>query len=133
LSSARLLQELKAPDDKFLEPATRELGYRAIWYGEKSRNGAAILARDREPMETRRCLPGDPDDAHSRYIEAAIDGILIGCLYLPNGSRAPGPKFDYTLRWFDRLATHPAELLATGMPGVLADDFNVIPTELEIA
>jgi exodeoxyribonuclease III len=107
------LQELKAPDDKFPEPAIRELGYRAIWRGEKSRNGVAILARDREPMETRRGLPGDPDEARSRYIEAAIDGILIGC-------PAPGPKFDYKLRWFDRLATHAAELFATGIPAVFA-------------
>jgi len=126
------LQELKAPDDKFPEPAIRELGYRAIWHGEKSWNGVAILARDREPMETRRGLPGDPDDAHSRYIEAAVDGILIGCLYLPNGNPAPGPKFDYKLRWFDRLATHAAELLATGIPAVLAGDFNVMPTELDV-
>ena len=126
------LQELKAPDDKFPEPAIRELGYRAIWHGEKSWNGVAILARDREPMETRRGLPGDPDDAHSRYIEAAVDGILIGCLYLPNGNPAPGPKFDYKLRWFDRFATHAAELLATGIPAVLAGDFNVMPTELDV-
>jgi exodeoxyribonuclease III len=126
------LQELKAPDDKFPEPAIRELGYRAIWHGEKSWNGVAILARDREPMETRRGLPGDPDDAHSRYIEAAVDGILIGCLYLPNGNPAPGSRFDYKLRWFDRLATHAAELLATGIPAVLAGDFNVMPTELDV-
>ena len=126
------LQELKAPDDKFPEPEIRELGYRAIWHGEKSWNGVAILARDREPMETRRGLPGNPDDGHSRYIEAAVDGILIGCLYLPNGNPAPGPKFDYKLRWFDRLATHAAELLATGIPAVLAGDFNVMPTELDV-
>jgi exodeoxyribonuclease III len=126
------LQELKAPDDKFPEPAIRELGYRAVWHGEKSWNGVAILARDREPMETRRGLPGDPDDAHSRYIEAAVDGILIGCLYMPNGNPAPGPKFDYKLRWFDRLTRHAAELLATGIPAVLAGDFNVMPTELDV-
>jgi exodeoxyribonuclease III len=126
------LQELKAPDDKFPEPAIRDLGYRAIWHGEKSWNGVAILARDREPMETRRGLPGDPDDVHSRYIEAAVDGILIGCLYVPNGNPAPGPKFDYKLRWFDRLATHAAGLLATGIPAVLVGDFNVMPTELDV-
>jgi exodeoxyribonuclease-3 len=107
------LQELKAPDDKFPEPAIRELGYRAIWHGEKSRNGVAILARDREPMETRRGLPGDP-------IEAAIDGILIGC-------PAPGPKFDHKLRWFDRLATHAAELIATGIPAVFAGRCQIKP------
>ena len=88
------LQELKAQDEKFPEPAIREAGYRAVWHGQKSWNGVAILARNRAPIETRRGLPGDPDDAHSRYIEAAVDGILIGCLYLPNGNPAPGPKFD---------------------------------------
>jgi len=126
------LQELKASDEKFPELAIREAGYRAVWHGQKSWNGVAILARDRAPMETRRGLPGDPDDAHSRYIEAAVDGILIGCLYLPNGNPAPGPKFDYKLRWFDRLDRHAAELLATGMPVVLAGDFNVMPTELDV-
>jgi exodeoxyribonuclease-3 len=126
------LQELKAPDEKFPEPAIREAGYRAVWHGQKSWNGVAILARKRAPMETRRGLPGDPDDAHSRYIEAAVDGILIGCLYLPNGNPAPGAKFDYKLRWFDRLASHAAELLATDTPVVLAGDFNVMPTELDV-
>ena len=124
------LQELKAADEKFPEPAIREAGYRAVWHGQKSWNGVAILAR-RAPMVTRRGLPGDPGDAHSRYIEAAVDGILIGCLYLPNGNPVPGPKFDYKLRWFDRLASHAAELLATGTPVVLAGDFNVMPTELD--
>ena len=126
------LQELKASDDKFPEPAIREAGYRTVWHGQKGWNGVAILARDRTPTETRRGLPGDPDDAHSRYIEAAVYGILIGCLYLPNGNPAPGPRFDYKLRWFDRLATHAAELLATGMPVVLAGDFNVMPTDLDV-
>jgi len=126
------LQELKAPDEKFPEPAIRQAGYRAVWHGQKGWNGVAILARDRTPMETRRGLPGDPDDAHSRYIEAAVEGVLIGCLYMPNGNPAPGPKFDYKLRWFDRLATHAAELLATGMPVVLVGDFNVMPTGLDV-
>jgi len=126
------LQELKAQDEKFPEPAIREAGYRAVWHGQKSWNGVAILARNRAPIETRRSLPGDLEDAHSRYIEAAVDGMLIGCLYLPNGNPAPGPKFDYKLRWFDRLAAHAAELLATGMPVVLAGDFNVMPTELDV-
>jgi exodeoxyribonuclease-3 len=126
------LQELKASDDKFPEPAMRQAGYRAVWHGQKGWNGVAILARDRTPMETRRGLPGDPDDAHSLYIEAAVEGVLIGCLYMPNGNPAPGPKFDYKLRWFDRLATHAAELLATGMPVVLVGDFNVMPTELDV-
>jgi len=126
------LQELKASDDKFPEPAIREAGYRTVWHGQKGWNGVAILARGRTPTETRRGLPGDPDDAHSRYIEAAVDGILIGCLYLPNGNPAPGPRFDYKLLWFDRLAAHAAELLATGMPIVLAGDFNVMPTDLDV-
>src|SRR5215472_3379712 len=97
------LQELRAPDDKFPAAAIRAAGYGAIWHGQKSWNGVAILARDTESIEIRRGLPGDPDDTHSRYIEAAIDGIIVGCLYLPNGNPAPGPKFDYKLRWFDRL------------------------------
>src|SRR5271170_2146376 len=126
------LQELKAPQDRFPELAIREAGYGAIWHGQKSWNGVAIRAKGLDPIETRRGLPGDPDDAHSRYIEAAVDGMLIGCLYLPNGNPAPGPKFDYKLRWFDRLAAHAAELLATGMPVVLAGDFNVMPTELDV-
>ena len=126
------LQELKASDEKFPEPAIRKAGYRAVWHGQKGWNGVAILARDRTPMETRRGLPGDADDAHSRYIEAAVEGVLISCLYMPNGNPAPGPKFDYKLRWFDRLATHAAELLGTGTPVVLAGDFNVMPTELDV-
>ena len=126
------LQELKAADEKFPEAAIREAGYGAIWHGQKSWNGVAILARGAEPIETRRGLPGDPDDTHSRYIEAAVNGVLIGCLYLPNGNPAPGPKFDYKLRWFERLAAHAAELLATGAPVVLAGDYNVMPTELDV-
>jgi exodeoxyribonuclease III len=126
------LQELKAPDEKFPEAPIWEAGYGAIWYGQKSWNGVAILTRGKDPVETRRGLPGGPDDTHSRYIEAAVDGLLIGCLYLPNGNPAPGPKFDYKLRWFERLATHAAELLATGMPVVLAGDFNVMPTDLDV-
>ena len=126
------LQELKAPDDKFPEPALRQAGYRAIWHGQKSFNGVAILARRGQPIETRRGLPGEPDDTHSRYIEAAVDGVLIGCIYLPNGNPAPGTKFDYKLRWFARLAAHAADLLATGMPVVLAGDFNVMPTDLDV-
>ena len=107
------LQELKAPQGNFPEAAIREAGYGAVWHGQKSWNGVAILARGTTPVETRRGLPGDADDEQSRYIEAAVNGVLIACLYLPNGNPAPGPKFDYKLRWFDRLATHAAELLAT--------------------
>jgi len=126
------LQELKAPDDKFPHAALREAGYGALWHGQKSWNGVAILARGAEPVETRRGLPGGRDDPQSRYIEAAVNGVLIGCLYLPNGNPAPGPKFDYKLAWFERLAAHAAGLLATGMPVVLAGDFNVMPTDLDV-
>lgn len=126
------LQELKAPQEKFPELAIRSAGYHPIWHGQKSWNGVAILSRDKEPLEIRRALPGDPEDIHSRYIEAAINGILVGCLYLPNGNPAPGPKFDYKLRWFERLSTHAKELIQSGAPVVLAGDYNVIPTELDV-
>jgi exodeoxyribonuclease-3 len=126
------LQELKAPQEKFPEPAIREAGYRAIWHGQKSWNGVAILARGAVPIETHRGLPGDPNDTHSRYIEAAVNGILVGCLYLPNGNPAPGPKFDYKLRWFERLIAHAGELLALDRPVVLAGDYNVMPTDLDV-
>jgi exodeoxyribonuclease-3 len=126
------LQELKAPDEKFPEAAIRQAGYGAVWHGQKSWNGVAILARGVEPIETRRGLPGDPDDSHSRYIEAAVGGMLVGCLYLPNGNPAPGPKFSYKLRWFERLIAHAADLLALKQPVVLAGDYNVMPTELDV-
>ena len=126
------LQELKAPDEKFPADAIRDAGYEAIWHGQKSWNGVAILSRVGTPVETRRGLPGDPDDTHSRYIEAAVNGILVGGLYLPNGNPRPGPKFDYKLRWFDRLIAHAAGLLASGMPVMLAGDFNVMPTERDV-
>lgn len=126
------LQELKAAQDKFPQAAIRAAGYRALWQGQKSWNGVAILARGRDPVETRRGLPGEPDDLHSRYIEAAVDGVLIGCLYLPNGNPAPGPRFDYKLRWFARLAEHAAELRALDIPVVLAGDYNVMPTDLDV-
>ena len=126
------LQELKAPQEKFPDAALRNMGYRAVWHGQKSWNGVAILARGAEPVETRRGLPGDEEDSHSRYIEAAVDGLVIGCLYLPNGNPAPGPKFDYKLGWFARLSAHAAELLATGAPVVLAGDYNVMPTDLDV-
>ena len=126
------LQELKAPQEKFPIAAIREAGYGAIWLGQKSWNGVAILARGKEPEETRRGLPGDPEDLQSRYIEAVIDGVAVGCLYLPNGNPAPGPKFDYKLRWFERLSRYAAELLSHDMPVVLAGDYNVMPTELDV-
>lgn len=126
------LQELKAPQEKFPEALIRDSGYDVIWHGQKSWNGVAILSRVGEPLELRRVLPGDPEDAHSRYIEAAINGILVACLYLPNGNPYPGPKFDYKLRWLERLKIHAKDLLATGAPVVLAGDFNVIPTDLDV-
>ncbi len=126
------LQELKAPQEKFPERQIRDAGYGAIWHGQKSWNGVAILARGKAPIETRRSLPGDPDDVHSRYIEAAVAGLLVGCLYLPNGNPAPGPKFDFKLRWFGRLATHAKTLLDSGAPVVLAGDYNVMPTDLDV-
>jgi exodeoxyribonuclease-3 len=126
------LQELKAPDEKFPEGAINAAGYQAIWYGQKSWNGVAILSRVGEIHETRRGLPGDPDDTHSRYIEAAVNAILIGALYLPNGNPRPGPKFAYKLAWFDRLIAHAADLIGSGLPVVLAGDFNVMPTDLDV-
>ncbi|WP_082610103.1 exodeoxyribonuclease III [Bosea sp. Root381] len=126
------LQELKAPDARFPTVELEKAGYGAIWHGQRSWNGVAILARGREPIETRRDLPGDPDDQHSRYIEAAVNGVLVGCLYLPNGNPAPGPKLDYKLLWLERLATYAAELLGHGIPVALVGDYNVIPTNLDV-
>jgi exodeoxyribonuclease-3 len=125
------LQELKAPQEKFPEKEISELGYEAIWHGQKSWNGVAILSKIGTPKEITRVLPGDPDDSHSRYIEAEVNGIIIGCLYLPNGNPAPGPKFDYKLQWFERLHKHAAELIATKKPVILTGDYNVIPTDLD--
>ncbi|CAN5515132.1 exodeoxyribonuclease III [soil metagenome] len=125
------LQELKAPQEKFPEQTIKDAGYNAIWHGQKSWNGVAILVRNGHAEELRRVLPGDPDDSHSRYIEASVNGVIIGCLYLPNGNPAPGPKFAYKLRWFERLTLHAAELLASGKPVLLTGDFNVMPTELD--
>lgn len=126
------LQELKAPQEKFPESAIREAGYDAIWHGQKSWNGVAIISRVGEIHETMRGLDGDPDDVQSRYIEAAVAGIIIGGLYLPNGNPRPGPKFDYKLRWFNRLAARAAELIGSGLPVMLAGDFNVMPTDLDV-
>jgi exodeoxyribonuclease-3 len=126
------LQELKAPQEKFPEKAIQDAGYEAIWHGQKSWNGVAILSRVGKPAEVRRALPGDPEDLHSRFIEAVVDGLQIGCLYLPNGNPAPGPKFDYKLRWFDRLITHGAELYASKKPVILVGDYNVMPTDLDV-
>jgi exodeoxyribonuclease-3 len=123
------LQELKADDEKFPLSAIRDAGYGAVWHGQKGFNGVAILARGRDPVEIRRGLPDDPDPSHSRYIEAEVDGVVVGSIYLPNGNPQPGPKFEYKLAWFDRLIDHSATLFATEKPVVLAGDYNVIPTE----
>ncbi|HEV2569401.1 exodeoxyribonuclease III [Sphingomonas sp.] len=126
------LQELKASSEKFPEAAIAAAGYEAIWHGQKSWNGVAILSRVGTPVETRRGLPGDPDPSQSRYIEAAVNGLLIGGLYLPNGNPKPGPKFDYKLAWFERLIEHAAELIGCGAPVVLAGDYNVMPTDRDV-
>ncbi|WP_396595327.1 exodeoxyribonuclease III [Brevundimonas sp. R86498] len=126
------LQELKAPHDRFPEGAIRTAGYAAVWVGEARWNGVAILSRAGEPVVTRRALPGNPDDRQSRYLEAAVNGVLIGCLYLPNGNPQPGPKFDYKLAWFERLIAHGQTLFGTEAPVVLAGDYNVVPTEADI-
>ncbi|HET9824859.1 MAG TPA: exodeoxyribonuclease III, partial [Chitinophagaceae bacterium] len=126
------LQELKAPHEKFPEAAIQDLGYNALWHGQKSWNGVAILCRKGELKEICRVLPGDPEDLHSRYIEASIGEIIIGCLYLPNGNPAPGPKFDYKLAWFERLTKHADELFKSDKPVVLAGDYNVMPTDLDV-
>ena len=126
------LQELKAPQEKFPEEAIRAAGYGVVWHGQKSWNGVAILARGADPVEITRALPGDPDDLHSRYLEATTHGLIVGCLYLPNGNPAPGPKFDYKLRWLERLIVHAAALVSRDAPVVLAGDYNVIPTERDV-
>jgi exodeoxyribonuclease III len=126
------LQELKTPQEKFPEAAIREAGYGVIWRGQKSWNGVAILARNAEPVEIRRVLPGDPEDVNSRYIEATVHGLTVGCLYLPNGNPAPGPKYDYKLKWLARLLTHAAVLAASATPVILLGDYNVIPTERDV-
>lgn len=125
------LQELKAADEAFPEAELRKAGYHAVWRGQKTWNGVAILSRTPAVL-TRNALPGDPRDTQSRYIEAAVNGLLIGCLYLPNGNPQPGPKFDYKLKWFDRLQKHAKALLKDGAPVVLAGDYNAVPTDFDI-
>ncbi len=126
------LQELKADQDRFPEAALRDAGYAAAWRGQRSWNGVAILAKGTAPIVTRTELPGNADDQQARYIEAAVSGILVASIYLPNGNPRPGPKFDYKLAWFERLIAHADELLAEGVPAVLAGDYNVVPTDLDI-
>jgi exodeoxyribonuclease-3 len=126
------LQELKCADREFPEAELRAAGYGVAWRGQKSWNGVAILARGTDPVVTQTELPGDANDRQSRYIEAAVRGILIGCIYLPNGNPRPGPKFEYKLSWFERLQNHAATLMAAGVPVILAGDYNVAPTDLDI-
>lgn len=132
IANVVVLQELKAPDAKFPAKAIETAGYGAVWHGQKSWNGVAILSRGQEPHLTRKGLPGEPEDEQSRYIEAIVDGVVIGGLYLPNGNPYPGPKFDYKLRWFQRLHDYAAELLELEVPVVLVGDYNVMPTELDV-
>ena len=126
------LQELKTEQASFPRSALQDLGYHAVWQGERSWNGVAILARGRAPILTRSSLPGGPDDTQARYIEAAVNGVLIASIYLPNGNPIPGPKFKYKLAWFERLINHAAGLMAANVPVVLAGDYNVVPTPQDI-
>lgn len=126
------LQELKALDSGFPQSELEQAGYHALWKGQRSWNGVAILAKGVEPVEIRRELPGDASDDQSRYLEAAVGGVVIACLYLPNGNPQPGAKFDYKLAWFDRLIEHAAGLYRSGHPVVLAGDYNVVPTDFDI-
>ncbi|MCU1091241.1 exodeoxyribonuclease III [Stenotrophomonas maltophilia] len=126
------LQELKATDAAFPADALEQAGYGALWLGEARWNGVALLARDAVPVESRRRLPGEPADVQSRYLEAAVHGIVVGGLYLPNGNPQPGPRFDYKLRWMKRLIRHARSLVDLPHPAVLLGDFNVIPTEADV-
>src|ERR1700761_5194280 len=126
------LQELKSTDADFPIDAIRRAGYAAVWRGQKTWNGVAILARGSEPIPTLQALPGDPQDTQSRYIEAAVNGVLVGCLYAPNGNPQPGPKFAYKLAWLDRLIRHAKSLRDAGIPVVLAGDYNVLPAPFDI-
>lgn len=126
------LQELKCTDAEFPVAAINKAGYEAAWRGQRTWNGVAILSKGAAPVVTRASLPGDPTDTQARYIEAAVAGILVGCIYLPNGNPQPGPKFDYKLAWFKRLQRHARGLLKQGVPVILAGDYNVAPTEIDI-
>ena len=123
------LQELKSADEGFPAADIEAAGYGAVWYGQKSWNGVAVLAKGRVPVERQRGLEGEPEDEHSRYLECDVDGLVVASIYLPNGNPRPGPKFDYKLRWIDRLAARARDLLAEEIPAVLAGDYNVIPND----
>jgi len=126
------LQELKSPQDRFPISDIRKAGYGAIWHGEKAWNGVAILARKTDPIEMRRGLPSGAKDRHSRYIEGKVGALTIGCLYLPNGNPAPGPKFDYKLDWFKRFTKYGKKLIASDTPFIMAGDYNVMPMDLDV-
>lgn len=126
------LQELKAPNHRFPHAALKKAGYHAAWNGQPASHGVAILARGKAPLITRRALPGDDTDTESRYLEAAVDGILIGCLYAPNGNPQPGPRFDYKVAWLKRLEVHAQTLLAADVPVALIGDYNVVPSDADI-
>jgi exodeoxyribonuclease III len=126
------LQEIKTGDPTFPAKALAAAGYPAIVHGQRSHHGVAILARGEAPLELRRGLPGNPDDAQARYLEGRVNGITIVSLYLPNGNPVPSPNFDYKLAWFERLIAHAQALMDSGEPVVLAGDFNVVPTKADI-
>jgi exodeoxyribonuclease-3 len=126
------LQELKTSQTTFPAQALRDAGYDSLWVGQKAWNGVAILSRVGEPVEIRRALPGDASDTQARYLEAAVAGVVVVCLYLPNGNPQPGPKFDYKLAWFERLLAHAQTLLDSELPVVMAGDYNVVPTDFDI-
>lgn len=126
------LQELKAPQESFPHAVLQKAGYQSIWRGQSRWNGVAILSRVGKIIETRRGLPGDPEDEQSRYVEAAVNGVIIASLYLPNGNPRPGPKFDFKLRWFDRLHAHLADLVGIEAPVIVAGDFNVMPADVDV-
>lgn len=126
------LQELKAAHDAFPHADIAKAGYASVWHGQRSWNGVAILAREMEIAQIRKQLPGDDTDDHSRYLEASVGPLVVCCLYLPNGNPQPGPKFDYKLRWFERLIAHSATLFTIRKPVVIAGDFNVVPTDFDI-
>ena len=130
--SVACLQEIKTQDEGFPIEEFEKLGYKAIWHGQKSFNGVAILADGEMPVEVQRGLAGEPEDEHSRYLEAQVFGVRVACIYLPNGNPLPGPKFDYKLRWMDRLRARMAQIAAEEVPAIVTGDFNVIPTDADV-
>ncbi|HTJ04508.1 MAG TPA: exodeoxyribonuclease III [Caldimonas sp.] len=126
------LQEIKTGDATFPALAIEAAGYRAIWHGQRAHHGVAILSRIGAPREMRRGVPGDDADGQARYLEADVAGLRIASVYLPNGNPQPGPKFDYKLAWFERMIGHAQTLIGSGVDAVLAGDFNVVPTDVDI-